>query len=187
MSDTQLNNMHNIKVFFNEEENKIIKAFYSMTNTNFLAKTLLKRHTRKQITSRAHFMGIDKAPNYERECKHAFQPGNIPPNKGHYTSIHPGVIKERARKRTKFRKGFVKTVGQIVWHQHHGYFPPKNYCITYKDGNVENNAIENLEMITRSELVIRNQKKTPKFLRDLILTRCALVRMLNKHEKHTNE
>lgn len=175
--------MQKVKNFFSEEENKIIKAFYPMTNTNFLAKTLLKRHTRKQITSRAHFMGIDKAPNYERECKHAFQPGNIPPNKGHYTSTHPGVIKERARKRTKFRKGFVKTIGQIVWHQHHGYYPPRNCCIAYKDGNLENNAIENLEMISRAELAIRNQNKIPNFLRRLILIRANLVRSLKKHDK----
>ncbi len=185
MNATQLNNMHNVKVFFNEEENKIIKAFYPMTNTNFLAKTLLKRHTRRQITSRAHFMGIDKAPNYERECK--FQPGNIPPNKGHYTSTHPGVIKERNRKRSRLKNGMVKTIGQMTWFKNHGYYPPEGYCITYKDGDFNNNQIENLEMISRAELISRTHKRTPKFLRDLILTRCALVRMLNNHEKHKAE
>ena len=176
--------MQKVKNFFSEEEDKIIKAFYPMTNTNFLAKTLLKRHTRRQISSKAYYLGIEKSPNYEKEIKHAFKPGNIPTNKNHYTSTHPSVIKERDRKRSQLKNGMVKTIGQMTWFKHHGYYPPEGYCITYKDGNVENNAIENLEMITRSELVIRNQKKTPKFLRDLILTRCTLVRMLNKHEKH---
>lgn len=176
--------MQKVKNFFSEEEDKIIRAFYPMTNTNFLAKTLLTGHSRKQITSKAHHMGIEKSQNYEKEIKHAFKPGNIPPNKGHYTSTHPGVIKERDRKRSRLKNGMVKTIGQMTWFKHHGYYPPEGYCITYKDGDFNNNQIENLEMISRAELISRTHSKTPKFLRDLILTRCRLVRMLNHHEKH---
>lgn len=179
--------MQKVKNFFSEEEDKIIKAFYPMTNTNFLAKTLLKRHTRRQISSKAHYLGIEKSPKYEKEIKHAFQPGNVPPNKCHYTSTNPGIIKERNRKRSRLKNGMVKTIGQMTWFKHHGYYPPEGYCITYKDGNFNNNQIENLEMISRAELILRIHSKTPKFLRDLILTRCALVRMLNNHEKHKAE
>ena len=179
--------MQKVKNFFSEEEDKIIKAFYPMTNTNFLAKTLLKRYTRRQITSRAHHMGISKSAIYEIDNDNLYKPGNIPGNKGKYTATNPKIIRERARKRFRLKDGTVKTIGQMTWFKHHGYYPPEGYCITYKDGDFNNNQIENLEMITRSELVIRNQKKTPKFLRDLILTRCALVRILNKHEKHKAE
>ena len=132
-------------------------------------------------------MGISKSAIYEIDNDNLYKPGNIPGNKGKYTATNPKIIKERARKRFRLKDGTVKTIGQMVWYKHHGYYPPRNCCIAYKDGDFNNNQIENLEMITRSELVIRNQKKTPKFLRDLILTRCALVRILNKHEKHTDE
>lgn len=176
-----------INQYFSDEECFLIKAFYPMTNTKFLAKTLLKNYSRRQITSRAHHMGISKSAIYEIDNDNLYKPGNIPGNKGKYTATNPKIIKERARKRFRLKDGTVKTIGQMVWYKHHGYYPPRNCCIAYKDGDFNNNQIENLEMITRSELVIRNQKKTPKFLRDLILTRCALVRILNKHEKHTDE
>lgn len=175
--------MQKVKNFFSEEEDKIIMAFYPMTNTNFLAKTLLKRHTRRQISSKAYYLGIEKSPNYEKEIKHAFKPGNIPGNKGKYTATNPKIIRERARKRLRLKDGTVKTIGQMVWYKHHGYYPPRNCCIAYKDGNLENNAIENLEMISRAELAIRNQNKIPNFLRRLILIRANLVRSLKKHDK----
>lgn len=154
-----------------------------MTNTNFLAKTLLKNYTRAQISARAHHLGISKSDGYEIERKTIYKPGNIPLNKGIYTGTSPRLIKERLRKRFRLKDGKIRTIGQVVWHKHHGYYPPDNYCITYKDGNVQNNAIENLEMISRTELAIRNHKKIPNFLRSLILIRARLVRSLNEHDK----
>lgn len=168
--------------YFSDEESFLLKAFYPMTNTNFLAKTLLKNYTRAQIFAKAHHLGISKSDGYEIERKTIYKPGNIPLNKGMGTS--PRLIKERLRKRFRLKDGKIRTIGQVVWHKHHGYYPPDNYCITYKDGNVQNNAIENLEMISRSELAIRNHKKIPNFLRSLILIRARLVRSLNEHDEH---
>ncbi len=175
--------MQKVKNFFSDEECFLIKAFYPMTNTKFLAKTLLKNYSRRQITSRAHHMGISKSAIYEIDNDNLYKPGNIPGNKGKYTATNPKIIRERARKRFRLKDGTVKTIGQMVWYKHHGYYPPRNCCIAYKDGNLENNAIENLEMISRAELAIRNQNKIPNFLRRLILIHANLVRSLKKHDK----
>lgn len=44
-----------------------------------------------------------------------------------------------------------------IWEEHHGKMPD-GYVIFHKDGNKHNDDIDNLEAISRAELLKRNQK-----------------------------
>lgn len=43
-----------------------------------------------------------------------------------------------------------------VWKQHHGEYPPRGTALIFKDGNRQNCDINNLELITRKQLMTRN-------------------------------
>ncbi len=68
----------------------------------------------------------------------------------------------------------------IVWEEAHGPLP-KGHALVFKDGNRQNCAIENLELVTRGELMRRNSYHTnyPKEIAQLIQLRCALNRKIN--------
>ena len=50
---------------------------------------------------------------------------------------------------------------RLVWEAHYGEIP-KGYLISHKDGDRYNDNIENLELITRAELLKRNRSKNGK-------------------------
>jgi hypothetical protein len=50
---------------------------------------------------------------------------------------------------------------KLIWENHFGKLP-KGYLIYHKDGNNKNDSIENLEAITRAELLKRNTSKNEK-------------------------
>jgi hypothetical protein len=50
------------------------------------------------------------------------------------------------------------SMARYVWEQTYHEIP-KGYVVYRKDGNVKNYNIENLEVITRGELMLRNNKK----------------------------
>jgi hypothetical protein len=47
---------------------------------------------------------------------------------------------------------------KLIWEEHFGKLP-KGYLIYHKDGDNKNDSIENLEAITRAELLKRNRAK----------------------------
>lgn len=76
---------------------------------------------------------------------------------------------------------------RLVWEQNNGEIP-QGQAIIFKDGNLSNFAVENLEMISRKELRIRNSihnKYTPE-LRSVINTLGSLKRKINKRKEKIN-
>lgn len=71
-------------------------------------------------------------------------------------SISCGVYKVTLSKHSRLKN---KNVNRLVWVAFNGEIPD-SMCITYKDGNKLNHALENLELITRRELALRWIKKT---------------------------
>lgn len=71
-----------------------------------------------------------------------------------------------------------------TWEQHHGPIPP-GHVIRAKDGNRQNCAIENLEMLTQKENMRLNSiwVRMPRELAEVMQLSGALKRKLRKHAK----
>lgn len=72
----------------------------------------------------------------------------------------------------------------LLWQEHHGLVPEK-HCVIFKDGHKTNIVIENLECLSRSDLMKRNSvHNLPKELAELVQLRGALTRQINKRSKN---
>ncbi len=62
---------------------------------------------------------------------------------------------------------------------------PKGHALVFKDGNKQNTAVENLELLSRAELMRRNSYHTnyPKEVAQLVQLRGAITRQINKRSK----
>jgi len=62
---------------------------------------------------------------------------------------------------------------------------PKGYALVFRDGNKQNTAVENLVLLSRSELMRRNSYHTnyPKEVAQLVQLRGAITRQIKKRSK----
>lgn len=143
-----------------------------------------------------------------------FKKGNIPWNKGMKgrkatgraveTQFKPGQLNGRAAEmyqplgservtRDGIRQRKIRDDGPsqyrwravhaLLWEEHNGPIP-KGHIVVFKDGNRENITLENLELITRAELMNRNSYHNyPKEIAELIQLRGAVQRQINKRMK----
>lgn len=72
----------------------------------------------------------------------------------------------------------------INWEAANGPLP-KGHAIAFKDGNKQNVALENLEIVTRAELMRRNSyhENYPKEVAQLVQLRGAITRQINKRNR----
>jgi hypothetical protein len=145
--------------------------------------------------------------------QHTFQPGHVPYNKG---IRHPGYAvghmaetqfkkgqcspnwlpigsirysKDGYQERKAYDTGYPphNWVGEhiLLWEKHHGPVPP-SHAVCFKDGNKTNITIDNLELVSRADLMRRNAiHNLPKELVDVIMLNGALkrrVRELNEKQ-----
>jgi hypothetical protein len=76
-----------------------------------------------------------------------------------------------------------KAVHRIVWEEHNGPIP-KGHAVVFKDGNKENCEIDNLELVTRRELMSRNTLHNyPEPVRQMVHTLAGFRRKLNDYAK----
>lgn len=81
---------------------------------------------------------------------------------------------------TGIKRNDWKRVHIHLWEQGNGPLPA-GHAVVFKDGNKQNIAIENLECITRAELMNRNTvHNMPKELAEICQLRGALNRQINK-------
>lgn len=72
----------------------------------------------------------------------------------------------------------------FLWQEHHKKDLPKGYAIVFKDGDKTNIVIENLECLSRAELMNRNSvHRFPKELIELIHLRGVINRKINQGSK----
>jgi hypothetical protein len=81
-----------------------------------------------------------------------------------------------------------KGVHVLNWEAVHGPVPD-GHALTFRDGNRQNCAIENLELVSRVELMRRNSYHTryPKEIGQAIQLRGALVRKINRLERQRED
>lgn len=72
----------------------------------------------------------------------------------------------------------------LLWQEHHKTELPKGHAIVFKDGDKTNITIENLECLSRAELMKRNSvHRFPKELIELIHLRGVINRKINQGSK----
>lgn len=76
---------------------------------------------------------------------------------------------------------------RVVWEQAHGPIPP-GHSVCFRDGNKQNVALDNLELVSRGELMRRNSiHRLPAPLPHTIILLGALKRQIRRREHHGQE
>jgi hypothetical protein len=148
----------------------------------------------------------------EKGKAHRIQPGNVPWNKGKKGWCGEGC------EATQFKKGQVphtwkplgtervcrdgylerkitdlqgvknyRSVHLIEWESVNGPLPP-GHAVIFIDGNKRNFALDNLELVTRAELMRRNTRhRLPPELNAVIQLRGVLNRIINNKQREADE
>jgi len=113
-----------------------------------------------------------------------FKPGSTPPNRQQVGALR---INSDGQLDIKLYDGLRSWVQlhHYVWFLEHGEWPPRGFVLRFRDGDVHNPAIENLQLITRRENMRLNSVHTiyPPELARLIQLRGALKRQINHRQK----
>ncbi len=115
----------------------------------------------------------------ERTKKTRFKKGNIPHNVNKKGDGAIVIRKDKSGRNYKYIRvapGVWELLHVHIWEKENGKIP-KKHIVVFKDGNTENICIENLELISKVENMLRNSRH--KFPREIIPT---LV-LKNKLEK----
>lgn len=160
-----------------------------------------------------HAAGGKKGAKHPRAIEKRFKPGLTPWNKGtHYVAggrsaeqrFRPGNRSGRAAELHKpigservSKDGYLerkinddmplhkrwRAVHLIEWEAANGPLPA-GHALTFRDGNKQNTALDNLELVSRADLMRRNTRHNlPPELNELIGLRAALVRKINNRKK----
>lgn len=163
---------------------------------------------KSSVKNRVHKLGLKKPSDHVNHG--CFVAGSLPWNKGkrfdsggrsHETRFKKGskpqtwkpvgyerVTKDGYRERKMTDTGVTRHdfVGlhTMLWIEHHGDVP-KGCAIVFRNGDKTDIRIENLECVTRAELMRRNSYHTrfPQEVRHLVQLRGAITRQINKRAK----
>jgi hypothetical protein len=124
-----------------------------------------------------------------RSVETRFKPGN---RTGKANNLYQPIGAERISKNgylerkindgMPFQKRW-RAVHLIIWEEANGPLPA-GHAVAFKDSNKQNIALENLEVVTRAELMKRNTiHNYPKEIAQLVQLRGAVTRQINRHER----
>lgn len=115
-----------------------------------------------------------------------FKKGNIPHNA---VNVKDGDVVVRVSRKGNHYKWIRVSLGSWkmyhvhLWEQTYGPIP-EGKIVVFKDKNTMNTIIENLECITREELMLRNSiHKFPEEIKKTIKVVSLITRQINKYEK----
>lgn len=188
-------------------DDTMIREFYPVMPKAALAAVI--RRTTIAVRNRALTLGVRTLP--ETTARFArFHKGMVPWNKGkHYvaggrsaeTRFKPGskpqtwvpvgterVTKEGYLQRKVTDTGYTPAdfveVHRLLWEQHHGPIPA-DHAVVFRNNDRRDIRIENLELVSRADLMRRNSVHTrmPPELARLVQLRGALIRKINRIER----
>lgn len=187
-----------------DEEDAFLRAHYATRTGPQLAQLLGRSNS--SIKNRTIFLGLKKRTNSGQ-----FKAGEHPWNKGlHYdvggnsprTRFKPGnrphtwqpighvrITKDGYLQRKTADTGYTPRdyvfIHHLVWRMHGNAVPP-GHVLVFRDGDKLNFDINNLELVTRAELMSRNTvHRYPKEIAQLVQLRGAITRQINKRERTT--
>lgn len=196
------------------EEDHKLRQLYARCSNAAIANHLDRSES--AIQNRARLLGLRKDADFAamQSSKHQFKKGQTPANKGKRhpprgraaeTQFKPGnkpqtwvpigsnrVSKEGYLQRKVSDTGCTRhdfvPVHRLVWRMHGRELPP-GHALVFIDGNHLNVDINNLELISRAELMRRNSRHTryPQEINELIHLRGVLNRKINARNKHEDE
>lgn len=167
--------------------------------------------TRAAVKNRIHTLGLQKPAGYintgrftagqtswnsgrsynagGRSAETRFKPGT---RQGRAAAIYrplgseriskDGYLERKINEGRQFHRRW-RAVHLILWESAHGPLPA-GHALVFKDGDRSHIALDNLELITRAELMGRNTvHNLPKELADLVQLRGALLRKINHAER----
>lgn len=122
---------------------------------------------------------------YEAMSKTMFKPGNRPKNYlpiGSEVKDRDGYIKRKVAEPNKWAY-----VHRLVWEEANGAVPD-GHAVVFRDGDKTNTALENLELVSRHDLMKRNSmyENYPPELVKSILVAGALKRKMTEKRKREN-
>ncbi|MBY0474186.1 MAG: HNH endonuclease [Nitrosomonas sp.] len=192
---------------FSDEQKQIIKDHYADSTPQEMESLLGGSIDRRSINHKAKKMGIKKSQAYCEKygiCPSGrIKPGAKPWNKGisyeaggrsKQTQFKPGTIPPNQRPigATRISKdGYIeikvesgmhkfRLLHRENWKKRHGKYPPKGFALIFKDGNKQNCEVENLQLVTRAQLMQMNTVHTlPKELKEVVYLKTSLTRRIN--------
>jgi hypothetical protein len=200
--------------FWTPEEDEQLKALYSNTKSEDIAK-LLDRSV-NSIHSRAFIFGLKKSHEFVAEMtatnwkkgKHKnsvanhFNKGQKPWNTGrkgymgpNKTSFVPGQKPHNWRPLGSTREvnGYeeIKVAEGGVWKQKHVHIweqangpVPKKHVVVFKDGNAKNFNLDNLQLLTMKENMLRNSiQNYPEEIKSTIRVLTKLNKTISNYGK----
>lgn len=76
----------------------------------------------------------------------------------------------------------------VNWEAIHGPVNTKTHALCFKDGNRQNCSVDNLELITRADLALRNMiSRIPPEIRKVMQLRGAVTRQINKRKNNEQQ
>lgn len=190
------------------EEDATLRTLYETTEASARQIAEVMDRTKAAIKGRANILGLRKPA--EQHNKGRFEKGHATWNKGvrfvaggrsAETRFKPGsrphtwhpVGHERVTKDGYIQRKMTDTgttrhdyIGLhiLLWREHHGEVP-QGHVVVFRNGDKTAIRIDNLECITRQELMRRNSYHTnyPPELRQLVQLRGAVTRQINKRKE----
>ena len=196
-----------------EYEDQVMRSLYANTSNAQLA-VLLDRSV-SSIKNRSNILGIKKSEPYMLRVasETRFSRGLVPWNKGrkfpssgrsHETQFQKGqkphnwvpIGSERITKDGYLQRKMTDTgsslkdfvpVHHLVWIEHTSQPVPKGHALTFKDGNKRNLDPNNLELLSRADLMRRNSVQTlPPEIKAQVHLIAGFNRRLRRIERERN-
>ena len=189
------------------EDLAALAKIYPDTDNITLARIF--RRSKHSIKNQAILHGWKKSEAHMAKKPGCFKSGDAPWNKGtHYSA--PGTERTRFKKghvptswkpigtERVTKDGYLQrkladtgnvardwvAVSHIEWEKHHGRPVPKGHAVVFVDENNRNFSRENLELLSRADLMRRNHYlHMPPELAQIVQLRGALTRKIHRRSK----
>lgn len=189
------------------EDLAALAKIYPDTDNKTLAR--IYRRSEHSIKNQAILYGWKKSEAHMAKKPGCFKAGSSPWNKGtnysapgtertrfkkgHVPSSWKPIGTERVTKDGYLQRKLTDTgnatrdwvaVSHIEWEKYHGRPVPKGHAVVFRDEDSRNFACENLELISRADLMRRNSYlHLPPELAQIVQLRGALTAKINRRSK----
>lgn len=168
-----------------EEQKMILKRLYPDSTMQEMIAALNNEFDKDQIQKKSQKMGIQKSAAF-RERFGLDENGRLTGKAAPHNHVPVGTIRYEKEGYLKIKiaeRDKWELLHREVWKREHGAYPPDNCVIVFKDGNKENCDINNLEMLTRQEFMLRNSMhRFPEELRKVIHLQSVIRRKINARQ-----
>jgi len=175
-----------------EYRSKKLRLFKSAAWIRERARQAMERtdHPARRSRFQPGLMPWNKGTHYAaggRSAETRFKPGQLPHTWnpiGHERETKEGYLQRKVRD-TRVTSRDYAMVHHLIWRMH-GRSIPLHHALTFRDGDKRNFDINNLELVSRTELMRRNSvHRLPKDVARAVQLLGALKRQINNRQEKT--